>query len=136
MGNSNETNRSGGSFIAYCWSEVPGYSKFGKYSGNGLANGTFVNLGFRPAWFLFKRTDSSGNWFIVDNKRDPFNECTRDLYPNNNNTETNNSNFVDFLSNGFKLRTTGTAVYAGTIIYMAFAEQPGTTPFDTFANSR
>ena len=136
LGNSVETNRSGGSFIAYCWSEVPGYSKFGKYSGNGLANGTFVNLGFRPAWVLFKRTDSSGNWFIVDNKRDPFNECTRDLYPNNNNTETNNSNFVDFLSNGFKLRTTGTAVNAGTIIYMAFAEQPGTTPFDTFANSR
>ena len=58
------------------------------------------------------------------------------LYPNNNNTETNNSNFVDFLSNGFKLRTTGTAVNACTIIYMAFAEQPGTTPFDTFANSR
>ena len=135
LGNSVETNRSGGSFIAYCWSEVPGFSKFGKYSGNGASDGTYVHLGFRPAWVLFKRADSSGNWFIVDNKRDPFNECTRDLYPNNSNDETDNTNFVDFLSNGFKLRTTGTAVNAGTIVYMAFSEQPGSI-FDTFANAR
>ena len=79
---------------------------------------------------------TSMNWFIVDNKRDTINEATRDLYPNRSDAETDNTNFVDFLSSGFKLRTTGTAVNAGTIIYMAFAEQPGTTPFDTFANSR
>ena len=87
---------------------------------------------------MFKRTDSGGNWFIVDSKRDSFNECTRDLYPNNSNAETNNTNFVDFLSNGFKLRTTGTAVNGsgGTYIYMAFAEQPTETPFNTFPNAR
>ena len=62
--------------------------------------------------------------------------CTRDLYPNTTGTETNNSNFVDFLSNGFKLRTTGTAVNAGSIIYMAFAEQPGVTSFDVVSNAR
>ena len=132
------TNASGVTYVAYCWKSIPGFSKIGKYTGNGNSNGAFVHLGFRPAWVMFKRTNSGGNWFIVDNKRDPFNECTRDLYPNNANAETNNANFVDFLSNGFKLRTTGTAVNAsgGTYIYMAFAEQPGNTAFDTITNAR
>ena len=132
------TNASGVTYVAYCWTSIPGYSKIGKYTGNGSANGAYVHVGFRPAWVLFKRIDYGGNWFIVDNKRDTFNECTRDLYPNSFGAETNNPNFVDFLSNGFKLRTTGTAVNAsgGTYIYMAFAEQPGTTPFETFSNSR
>ena len=132
------TNASGVTYVAYCWRSIPGYSKIGKYTGNGNADGRFVYVGFRPAWVMFKRTDSGGNWFIVDSKRDPFNECTRDLYPNNSNAETNNPNFVDFLSNGFKLRTTGTAVNAsgGTYIYMAFAEQPTETPFNTFPNAR
>ena len=93
-------------------------------------------MGFRPAWVLFKRNDYGGNWFIVDNKRDVDNECTRDLYPNTSGTETDNTNFVDFLSDGFKLRTTGTAVNAGSIIYMAFAEQPGVTSFDVVSNAR
>ena len=134
----NNTNRNGDRYIAYCWAEIPGYSKFGSYTGNGNADGAYVHLGFRPSWVLFKRSDSSGNWFIVDNKRDPFNECTRDLYPNTSGTETNNSNFVDFLSDGFKLRTTGTAVNGsgGTYIYMAIAEQPGLTPYDTQTNAR
>ena len=78
------------------------------------------------------------NWFIVDNKRDTINEATRDLYPNRSDAETDNTNFVDFLSSGFKLRTTGTAVNGNgnSIIYMAFAEQPDTTPFDIFPNAR
>ena len=132
------TNASGVTYVAYCWTSIPGYSKIGQYKGNGSADGRFVYVGFRPAWVLFKRTDSGGNWFIVDNKRDPFNECTRDLYPNTTGSETNNPNFVDFLSNGFKLRTTGTAVNGsgGTYIYMAFAEQPTETPFNTFPNAR
>ena len=87
--------------IMYVWAEIPGYSKIGTYTGNTNSKGQFVHLGFRPAWVLFKRTDSTGNWFIVDNKRDIHNECTRDLYPNTTGTETNNSNFVDFLSYGF-----------------------------------
>ena len=73
---------------------------------------------------LIKRTDSNGNWFILDNKRDTFNEVTKDLYPNTNGSETDNPNFLDFLSNGFKLRTVGTSVNAGTMIYIAFAESP------------
>ena len=130
------TNASGVTYVAYCWTSIPGYSKIGKYSGNSSSDGAYVHLGFRPAWVLFKRNDYGGNWFIVDNKRDVDNECTRDLYPNTNGTETDNTNFVDFLSDGFKLRTTGTAVNAGTIVYMAFAEQSGETPFETFANAR
>ena len=130
------TNASGVTYVAYCWTSIPGYSKIGKYSGNSSSDGAYVHLGFRPAWVLFKRNDYGGNWFIVDNKRDVDNECTRDLYPNTNGTETDNTNFVDFLSDGFKLRTTGTAVNAGTIVYMAFAEQPGETPFETVSNAR
>ena len=132
------TNESGKNYVAYCWTEISGFSKFGKYTGNGGADGAYIHVGFRPAWVLFKRTDSSGNWFIVDNKRDPFNECTRDLYPNSFGAETNNPNFVDFLSNGFKLRTTGTAVNGsgGTYIYMAFAERPSGTMFGLDANAR
>ena len=126
---SSESNHNGRNYIMYAFSEVAGYSKFGKYTGNGNANGAFVFTGFRPAWVMLKRTDSGGNWFILDNKRDPFNEVTKDLYPNTNGTETDNPSFLDFLSNGFKLRTTGTAVNAGTIIYFAFAESP-------FKNSR
>ena len=132
----NSSNANGSKYVAYCWAEIPGYSKFGQYTGNGSSDGSYVHLGFKPAWVMFKRSDSSGNWFIVDNKRDPFNECTRDLYPNTSGAETNNPNFVDFLSNGFKLRTTGASVNSGTIIYMAFAEQPGATQFDTFSNAR
>ena len=122
IGDDGKVNQSSVTYVMYVWTEIPGYSKFGSYTGSGVTNGTYVHLGFRPAWVLFKRSDSSStNWFIVDIKRDTFNECTRDLFPNNSDNETNNPNFVDFLSNGFKLRTTGTAVNAGTIIYMAFA---------------
>ena len=68
------TNASGVTYVAYCWTSIPGYSKIGKYSGNGASDGTYVHLGFRPAWVLFKRNDYGGNWFIVDNKRDVDNE--------------------------------------------------------------
>jgi len=118
-GNQNNNNQ-----IAYSFSEVAGYSKFGSYTGNGSTDGTFVFTGFRPAWVMVKRSDSTGNWFIIDNKRDTFNEVTKDLVPNSSGAETDNPSFLDFLSNGFKLRTTGTAVNAGTIIYLAFAESP------------
>ena len=134
-----DLNGSGETYVAYSFTSIPGYSKIGKYTGNGSSDGANVHLGFRPAWVLFKRMDSTSmNWFIVDNKRDTINEATRDLYPNRSDAETDNTNFVDFLSSGFKLRTTGTAVNGNgnSIIYMAFAEQPDTTPFDIFPNAR
>ena len=120
-----DLNGSSETYVSYNFSSVNGFSKFGSYVGNGSSSdGTFVFTGFRPAWVMIKRSDSSGNWFIIDNKRDPFNEVTKDLYPNTSGAETDNPNFLDFLSNGFKLRTPGASVNSGTMIYFAFAESP------------
>ena len=139
LGNSNETNKSGGSFIAYCWSEIPGYSKFGSYTGNGSSDGVVVELGFRPAWVMVKRVNQAAAWNIMDNKRAGYNSDNDYLQPDNDLAESDGSpGTVDLLSNGFKCTTTsGTHNNSGgTFVYMAFAAQPGPTPFDTFANSR
>ena len=138
LGNSVETNRSSGNFIAYCWSEVPGFSKFGSYEGNNNANGTYIHLGFRPAWVMIKNVDAgSTEWYILDNKRDTDNPVGQYLSASSTAAEATYV-FYDFLSNGFKLRNTGSAQNPSgqTIIYMAFAEQQGVTPFDTFPNAR
>ena len=140
-GNNKNVNESGDNFIAYCWTSIPGYSKFGSYTGNGSTNGPYIHLGFRPAWLVMKRIDSTSNWEIVDNKRDPFNFVNEDLSANNVNAENAvDGTTIDFLSNGFKhydADSTGTKnVSGGTYIYMAFAEQPVTTPFGTFPNAR
>ena len=140
-GNNKNVNESGDNFIAYCWTSIPGFSKFGSYIGNGSTNGTYIHLGFRPAWLVMKRVDDTSNWEIVDIKRDTFNFVNEDLSANNNNAENAvDGTQVDFLSNGFKhydADSTGTKnVSGGTYIYMAFAEQPGITPFATFPNAR
>ena len=123
---SNTTGVSGRQIIAYCFSEVAGYSKFGSYTGNGNANGTFVYTGFRPAWIMVKRTDdSSSDWYIFDNKRPAFNVIDNYISPNLTNAEISFTS-LDILSNGFKLRNTGNDLNGsgGTIIYFAFAESP------------
>ena len=120
-------NADGDSFIAYCFAEVDGYSKFGKYTGNGNADGTFVYTGFRPAFILFKRTNAASNWNLRDSKRDPHNVTGQYLLADDSGAEgTTSSNLIDFTSNGFKTRGTGSASNASgsTYIYMAFAEQP------------
>ena len=129
LGNSTETNRSSGNFITYCLSEVAGYSKFGKYTGNGSTNGVYVYLGFRPAWVLVKRTDSAENWVLKDSARNTFNSVFSNLNTNTANAEFGSSadvNSFDFVSNGFKIRGSNSAVNAssGTYIYLAFAEAP------------
>ena len=123
---SDDTFGDGHTYVAYCFADVEGYSKFGSYTGNGVASGAFIYTGFRPAFVMMKRTDSTGSWFMLDKTRDVDNEVLQDLIADGSGAETSNSNFLDFLSNGFKLRTTGTAVNAsgGTYIYMAFAESP------------
>ena len=137
LGNSTETNRSGGSFIAYCWSEVPGFSKFGSYTGNGSTDGRFVYIGFRPAFVLLKRYNSAASWVLHDNKRSGYNGDNDYLHPDQNLAESDGSTgTIDFLSNGFKLRMTAGTHNDGTIVYMAFAEQPTETPFNTFPNAR
>ena len=125
-----DTNKSGGaaSHVFYAFSGVEGYSKFGKYTGNGIADGAFVYTGFKPALIIYKRTDTSADWGMHDNKRDSYNPIKRFLYPNLSDAEwTGGTNdHFDLLSNGFKARNTGTMLNAsgGTYIYLAFAESP------------
>jgi len=118
--------------IAYSFAEKKGYSKFGSYIGNGNSDGTFVYTGFKPAFFLGKRTNSSGEWFLLDNKRNnSFNPQDRILETNSNSADISGSSYkYDFLSNGIKIRTTSQAYGNGsgdTFLYMAFAEQPFVT---------
>jgi len=111
--------------IAYIFSDIKGYSKFGKYTGNGNADGTFVYTGFKPAWVLLKQTDSAGSWNLYDNKRNGFNVDNDLILVDATNAEAN-ATFIDFLSNGFKIRDTDDDRNAsgGSYIYMVFAESP------------
>ena len=125
VGTSAGSNTNGTTYVAYCWSEVAGYSKFGSYTGNGSADGAFVYLGFRPRFVLFKRTDTTSNWLIIDSVRGPNNSDQNRLFPNLSNAEDTSENF-DLLSNGFKLRDAAGSmnVSGGTYIFAAFAENP------------
>jgi hypothetical protein len=114
----------GFNYVAYCFAEKKGYSKFGSYEGTGNANGTFVYTGFKPAWVLLKiSSGTTGAWTLFDNKRDPFNEVDNRLFPDSSGVEAD-GNDCDFLSNGFKHRTTGSGTNGSgySYIYMAFAE--------------
>jgi len=127
IGTPAQVNTSGENYIAYCFAEKKGYSKFGSYTGNGNADGTFIYTGFKPAWGIFKRTDNTADWYIYDNKRNTFNVLDDRLEANNSDAEAadgGDGNTVDFLSNGFKLRGTGGSMNDGTFIYMCFAESP------------
>ena len=116
-------------YINYCFAEKQGYSKFGKYVGNGNSNGPFVYTGFKPAFLIMKRTDSTGNWVMFDTKRDTHNVTKHRLFPNLTNADNTTRNYIDLLSNGFKMRDTDVDHNASgaTIIYMAFAENPFVT---------
>ena len=129
VGTGDQTNENTDSFIAYLWTSIQGFSRFGHYLGNGNDNGVFVNTGFKPAWLLIKRSDGSDGWNMWDNKRSPYNEMILYLEPDYYWTEQTGStdHQVDFLSNGFKLRESGNETNGaglGPYIYMAFAEAP------------
>jgi hypothetical protein len=122
-----KSDSSGENMIAYCFAEKKGFSKFGKYTGNGNADGTFVYTGFKPALIIIKSTGYSENWFIFDNKRPGYNLNANHLNPNDAATETASSaNTMDILSNGFKMRATNNGINRSgdTFIYMAIAEEP------------
>ena len=125
VGADGETNNNGSTMIAYCFAEKQGYSKFGSYKGNGSTDGTFVYTGFKPAFVMVKRSDTTKNWYLQDNSRNGYNASNPYLSPNINVAETGGTE-VDILSNGFKLRAGGTGhnESGGTYIYMAFAEAP------------
>jgi hypothetical protein len=124
--NSNTTysNRNGEKHIAYCWAEIPGYSKFGSFTGNAQNDNAFVHLGFKPKMIILKRIDATSNWIILDSSRSPINYIDDELRLNTSGAEAVNNGVIysfDFLSNGIKIRNQG---IAGTWIYMAFAEMP------------
>ena len=127
VGTNTGTNKSGDGFVAYCFADVKGYSKFGSYRGNGNADGTFIYTGFRPAFVIIKNSSrSSENWNLIDNKRDGFNGSNENLAPNLDGTESSGNNRWDILSNGFKCRDTNNEVNnsSDTYIFMAFSESP------------
>jgi hypothetical protein len=115
----------GKAHICYAFKEIKGYSRFSTYPGNGSTDGTFVYTGFKPAWILLKNTGSGNNWNIFDNKRNTFNVVTQAIAAQESGTG-QNADFIDFLSNGFKLRSTDTDVNGSgkTYLYAAFAESP------------
>ena len=123
------TNKSGETYIAYCFKSVEGYSKFGKYTGNGDADGAFVYTGFRPAWVMIKNSDAAGSWMMMDTARSPINiglTANALVADNTHGQSTVSTRGMDFLSNGFKIRTTAGDMNGtgNDLIYFAFAEQP------------
>ena len=129
-----------GTHIAYLWHSVPGVQKFGKYEGNGNADGPFVELGFRPSLVILKNIDnySTGyEYFVFDSTRNTVNVMNKALKLELNATD-DTADAIDFLSNGFKIRATtnGININAHTIVYMAFAEAPTVDLFGGGANAR
>lgn len=124
--NGGNNNISAATYVAYCFAEVAGFSKFGSYTGNGSADGTFVYCGFRPRFVMVKRTDTTSNWIIKDTGRSTYNTALETLYPNLSNAEGSGDD-MDILSNGFKMKlaaSTNLNASGGTYIFAAFAELP------------
>ena len=132
------THSNGADYIMYSWHNVPGLQKFGTYTGNGSANGPFIELGFKPAIFWMKAANATGNWIIIDNKRPGYNSEQNTLCPNLANAENASGGTTnDILSNGFKVRGTTDRNSSGvTYIYCAWAEAPSINLYGSQANAR
>ena len=128
---SGDSNPSGGTVVSYCFHSVQGYSKIGRYTGNGNADGPFVYTGFKPAWVMVKKTSDTHSWYIqygstgIDSGDQGSNPVKSSLQANSDSADAT-ENSMDFLSNGFKIRTSGNGhnTNSGTYLYMAFAEHP------------
>jgi len=139
IGTDTGVNQSGQDYIAYCFAEKQGFSKFGSYTGNGNADGAFIYTGFKPAFVLFKQSSSAGNnWTLQDNKREGFNPNNRRIFPNDASAENTSSFRLDMLSNGFKLNNSDADSNGSgeTYIFMAFAEAPLVGSNNVPANAR
>ena len=133
IGSSTNVTNSGDEFIAYCFAEKTGYSKFGSYTGNGNADGTFIYTGFKPEFVIFKKTNTTGNWAFIDSTRSYHNVGNHTLATNLTSAESafgggesvdGASNRVDLVSNGIKIRD-GSAynnTNSGSYIYIAFGQ--------------
>jgi len=115
-----------GDYIAFCFADKTGYSKFNSYTGNGSTDGPFIYTGFKPAFFIHKRTSGAGGWYIYDNKRGPFNEIKNTLKAEEAVAEDANADYndVDFLSNGVKITEDNNDINASgdTYVYIAFGQ--------------
>ncbi len=125
LGNDGANNQAGQTFVAYCFTEIPGFSKISSYTGNGSTNGPFIHCGFRPKYLLVKRTDVADRWGILNAASSPYNEIVLELHANNNDIE-GGAGQVDFLANGFKLRSNNSVFNStsGNYIFYAIAETP------------
>ena len=125
IGQGARTNRSGGTYIAYCFAEKQGFSKIGYYLGNQNADGPFLYTGFKPAFILSKKIDGASDWYIFDSKREGYNIDNDTLLANQTNAEST-TDYLDIFSNGYKVRTTDGDLNTnnGEYVYLAFAENP------------
>ena len=123
LGTEGSVNSSGADYIAYCFADVAGYSKMGNYKGNGNANGVFIYTGFKPKFLILKRANGDDWWGLYDSIRSPYNVTKERIYPNTNDAGADVTN-VDFLSNGFRLRSNDGAINAtgGDYIFMSFGQ--------------
>ena len=138
VGTDNAVNGNGDNYVAYIWSEIPGFSQFGYWTGNGSSDGTYVHTGFTPRMMIYRKA-SDENWHMLDTQRDPLNPNSLGIDPNLSNAETSDSNLqIDFLGNGFKMRASHVTSNASSTnyFYYVWAGQPGTTPFGTYQNAR
>ena len=126
VGDQTGNNSNNNTFISYNFAEVPGFSQFGSYTGNGNADGPFIFTGFKPAFVLIKNSSQNNGWWqMTDNARSPFNVVEKAIFSNVNDAEYDSANYAtDFVSNGFKLRnsTAGSNVNNDVYIYMAFGQ--------------
>ena len=148
LGNHASVNASGDTYIAYCWAEIPGYSKFSSYVGDGNNDGPFIPMGFKPAWLLVKSAGSTNNWVLFDIKRNGYTSGGAPSKGNYDNFKTLCSNLTnsenasggttnDIVSNGFKIRGgTDRNINGQKHIYIAFADNPDHTAYDTEPNAR
>ena len=128
LGTGSAVHTNGGEYVTYCFADVAGYQEIDSYSGNGSANGPIVNIGFEPAFLMIKRTDSSDNWTMYDNKRTTTNPRNLALFPNLTSAELSSGLDVDFLSNGFQIKSSDNSLNnsSGTYLYWAIAANPDT----------
>ena len=129
MGGDDGTMHANEEMIAYIFAEKQGYSSISQYKGNGNANGPFIYTGFKPAFIMIRGYAGTDDWIMVDNKRSGYNPENEHLDANNNAAESDGSGNIDFLSNGFKIKSTFSSMNysTGKYIYIAFAENPFVT---------
>ena len=125
IGTHADINGSSNTYVMYNWINIQGYQRFGKYTGNGNANGPFIYTGFRPRMIFVKLLNSAGDWWIQDTARSTFNPADKYIAWNRTDAEATGID-VDFLSNGFKIRTSSGDFNSNgaEILYGAWGDVP------------